>query len=160
MPAELTEFQTCLRFRGTARGKSGLESQGRAVVQCSRDTCKAETRTILEPPNRTIRNCVSAFENVGPNGTLLWKVLGRRAGLSPESTAHSSAGRVPYKIHGPPASSRAPRARVHQFRAVVSPEYGPRRYVSPAGRVVDQLASCSQAPAGQTRHDIRVAGRS
>src|SRR5260370_16085303 len=103
--AELTAFPTGIRFHGNARGKSGLESQRRAVVQCGGDTCKAETRTILEPPNRTIRNCVSACENLGPNGTLLWKVLGRRVGQSPESTAHNSAGRLPYKIHCAPASS-------------------------------------------------------
>jgi hypothetical protein len=63
-------------------GNQDLSRKGRAVVQCDCDTWKAETRTIFEPPNRTIRNCVSAFENVGPNGTLLWKVLGGRAGQS------------------------------------------------------------------------------
>ena len=155
----MTAFLTGLRFGGNARGKSGLESHWRAIVQCSRDTCKAETRTILEPPNRTIRNCVSAFENLGPNGTLLWKVLGRRAGESPKNTAHSSAGRLPYEIHGAPASTRAPRARVHQFTAVIPPEYGSCCYVSPAGRLVDQLASCSQASSGQARYDLRLAGR-
>src|SRR5260370_39695323 len=106
--AELTAFPTGIRFHGNARGKSGLESQGCAVVQCGRDACKAETRTILEAPNRTIWNCVSAFENLGPNGSLLWQVLRRRAGQAPESTAHSNPGRLRHRINGAP---RPPRAR-------------------------------------------------
>src|SRR5713101_594609 len=154
---------TNLLVDDSSQGSYGLSDRigdgRRAVVQCGGDTCKAETRTILEPPNRAIRNCVSAFENLGPNGTLLWKVLGRRAGQSSKNTAHSSARRLPYEIHGAPASTRAPRARVHQFTAVVPPEYGSCCYVSPAGRLVDQLASCSQASSGQARYDLRLAGR-
>lgn len=157
---KLTAWPIGLRFGGNARGKSRLELRRRVIVQCHRDTCKAETSTILEPPNRTIRNSVSAFKNVGPSGTLLWKVLGRRAGEFREKEVHGSAGRLPYKIHGAPASSRASRARVHQFKGVVPPEYSSCYYVSPAGPVVDRLAPRSQAPSGQTCYGLWLARRS
>jgi hypothetical protein len=66
-------------------------------------------RNITHPPfareridvlaQQLVRRYQPKVQNLGPNGTVLWKVLGRCARQSRKKTAHNLARRLPHEVH-------------------------------------------------------------